>query len=163
MLESNGRAPLSIKRTHISIVPTALPQKPRRRLMANVNHLPIFFSSNHRRGGKVKSAKPHPNQIPISAPVPPPTRFATGPTYQAWDMPIIAPAHPIKKEANAAKPIGRYFWSSHFVQSKPFVRRKIKCSHSIIVAQITIQYPINARKFWKIWKRWSRPAMAQTK
>ena len=44
-------------------------------------YLPICLNSKYLSGGKVKSAKLVPSQIPISAPIPP-TSFATGPVYQ---------------------------------------------------------------------------------
>lgn len=104
------------------------------------SHLPTIFSSSHRIGGNVTHVNAIAIQAPISPPYPP-TRLATGPAYQAWYMPTMAPAQPIRKATSAATPSGRRFLSSHAVQSKgtPRSLRNRTCSSSMMVRKMEIQ------------------------
>lgn len=76
-------------------------------------------------------------------------------------IPMIAPAHPITNAVNAAIPKGSFCRSFHALQSYGLPRRKIRSSSSMMVNQITIQYPIRGRKFSKMTNREPRPPSAQ--
>lgn len=111
-----------------------------RSFVRSLAHLPTIFNSTHRMGGNVT----HVNAIAIHAPMSPPyppTSVATGPAYQAWYMPTMAPAQPIRKATRAATPSGRRARSSQAVQSKgtPRSLRNRRCSSSMMVRKMETQ------------------------